>query len=421
MRPFERSRSSMPPGASPLKGLTSQNLEEAIIERELARKPGPEELMRDVEDEGMPPLEIVVGCVTISGRSMETDLELSDPNEPRVNQDAYCALPNGFASSRGGFLAVFDGHGPVGHLVSRYCKDRIPARLIADGHSRATLMENPRRALEAAFRGVNAELNSIDGLDVEYSGTTAVALHIYGRLITCGWVGDSRAVLGRENLETGRIEAVALTCDHKPELPAERRRIEAMDGRVARLMRRADENGSFRGGPNSPGVGEHGEGPFRVWMKNLWVPGLSMSRSLGDSIAHRVGVTPEPEIRTHEVVENDRFIVVATDGIWEFVSNEEAVAIVAACDAPEEAATTLAREAFKRWKQRNDGEIIDDITVLVATLRNIESRAGSSRRSSMDRGSRRSSMERLSQGSGSSLGSQRSSKRVSFSSEPGRL
>ena len=162
-------------------------------------------------------------------------------------------------------------------------------------------------------------------------------------------------------------------------------------------------------------------GPFRVWMKNLWVPGLSMSRSLGDSIAHRVGVTPEPEIRTHEVVENDRFIVVATDGIWEFVSNEEAVAIVAACDAPEEAATTLAREAFKRWKQRNDGEIIDDITVLVATLRNIESRAGSSRRSSMDRGSRRSSMERLSQGSGSSLGSQRSSKRVSFSSEPGRL
>ena len=137
----------MPPGAPPLKGLTSQNLEEAIIERELARKPGPEELMREVDDEGMPPLEIVVGCVTISGRSMETALELSDPNEPRVNQDAYCALPNGFASSRGGFLAVFDGHGPVGHLVSRYCKDRLPARLIADRHSRATLMENPRSCL----------------------------------------------------------------------------------------------------------------------------------------------------------------------------------------------------------------------------------------------------------------------------------
>ena len=100
-------------------------------------------------------------------------------------------------------------------------------------------------------------------------------------------------------------------------------------------------------------------------------------------------------------MEHDRFIVVATDGIWDFVSNEEAVAIVAACDAPEEAATALAREAFRRWKQRNDGEIIDDITVLVASLRNIESRsvAGSSRRSSLDRHSRLSSS--------SSFGSQR--------------
>jgi serine/threonine protein phosphatase PrpC len=256
-------------------------------------------------------------------------------------------------------------------------------------------MENPRRALEAAFRGVDVELNSMDGLDVEYSGTTAVALHIYGRLITCAWVGDSRAVLGRE-VQKGRIEALALTCDHKPELPAERRRIEAMDGRVARLMATPNAEGSFRGGVNSAGVGEFGEGPFRVWMKNLWVPGLSMSRSLGDSIAHRVGVTPEPEIRTHEIVEHDRFVIVATDGIWEFVSNEEAVAVVAACDSPEEAATALAKEAFERWKAMGSDEVIDDITVLVAALTNIESRSATS-------GSQRSSFERLSQGSNGSL------------------
>jgi len=393
-RPFEHSRSSMPGGASPLKTATRRDMEERIIEMELARKPGTEKLMWEVDNEGMPPLDIAVGCVTISGRSV-IGAAKGDANEPCVNQDAYCALPNGFASSRGGFLGVFDGHGPVGHLVSRYVKERLPARLIADKHSRATLMENPRRALEAAFRGVNVELNSMDGLDVEYSGTTAVALHIYGRLITCAWVGDSRAVLGRE-VQKGRIEALALTCDHKPELPAERRRIEAMDGRVARLMATPNAEGSFRGGVNSAGVGEFGEGPFRVWMKNLWVPGLSMSRSLGDSIAHRVGVTPEPEIRTHEIVEHDRFVIVATDGIWEFVSNEEAVAVVAACDSPEEAATALAKEAFERWKAMGSDEVIDDITVLVAALTNIESRSATS-------GSQRSSFERLSQGSNGSL------------------
>ena len=48
------------------------------------------------------------------------------------------------------------------------------------------------------------------------------------------------------------------------------------------------------------------------------------SRALGDALAHRVGVSSVPEISTHELSATDRFLILASDGIWEFITNEEA-------------------------------------------------------------------------------------------------
>lgn len=68
----------------------------------------------------------------------------------------------------------------------------------------------------------------------------------------------------------------------------------------------------------------HGKdiGPYRVWLKSQDIPGLAMSRSMGDSVAALVGVTPYPEIREVELVKEDCFIVLASDGVWEFLSNQ---------------------------------------------------------------------------------------------------
>jgi serine/threonine protein phosphatase PrpC len=63
-------------------------------------------------------------------------------------------------------------------------------------------------------------------------------------------------------------------------------------------------------------------GPARVWLKNENVPGLAMSRSIGDLVANSVGVSPEPEFYELELSEDDRFLVLASDGVWEFISNE---------------------------------------------------------------------------------------------------
>lgn len=69
-------------------------------------------------------------------------------------------------------------------------------------------------------------------------------------------------------------------------------------------------------------------GPSRVWVMNEQIPGLAMSRSFGDYIASRVGVISEPEIVTEKIDFNEGFIVLASDGIWEFMSNEKVVEIV---------------------------------------------------------------------------------------------
>lgn len=65
-----------------------------------------------------------------------------------------------------------------------------------------------------------------------------------------------------------------------------------------------------------------------MWLPDQELPGLAMSRSMGDQIAHSVGVTSVPEVTEHNLCENDSFVIVATDGVWEFLTNQEVAEIV---------------------------------------------------------------------------------------------
>ena len=58
------------------------------------------------------------------------------------------------------------------------------------------------------------------------------------------------------------------------------------------------------------------------------LPGLAMSRSMGDGVAHSVGVSAEPETMVFTLTVNDKFVVIASDGVWEFLSNEDIAMIV---------------------------------------------------------------------------------------------
>ena len=129
-------------------------------------------------------------------------------------------------------------------------------------------------------------------------------------------VGDSRAILASEVGEERKI--VALTRDHKPSLEDEKQRILKAGGRVFSM--------EYEDGYN---------GPARVWLADQDVPGLAMSRSLCDTVAHSVGVISEPEITEYELTDDDRVLVMGSDGLWEFISSEEVIELIEDCEQPE--------------------------------------------------------------------------------------
>lgn len=117
-------------------------------------------------------------------------------------------------------------------------------------------------------------------------------------------------------------------------------------------------------------------GPSRIWMQQEQIPGLAMSRCLGDFVASQLGVTCEPEFTHTELTPEDKFVIVASDGVWEFLSNEkvgvrqcvELVGCMWEAGDEEQACEVLVREAVLSWRHvapRQEDEVVDDITAVV--------------------------------------------------------
>jgi serine/threonine protein phosphatase PrpC len=251
------------------------------------------------------------------------------------------------------FYSVCDGHGYYGHDVSGMVKKRLPELLVKE----PGLLTEPARALRSATLKCDAELNH-GPIDVRFSGTTMVSVLLSGKVLYCANSGDSRAVLARQvnQRTTGKPRqwlAVALSRDHKPDEEDEAARIISRGGRIEAYT---DENGDPLG-------------PARVWLQEHQLPGLAMSRSLGDSVAASVGVTAEPEILECSLTPEDRFIVIGSDGVFEFLSSEDVVRIVAPYWKVQDvqgASERLVQEAELRWTEEED--VVDDITALVLFL-----------------------------------------------------
>lgn len=94
-----------------------------------------------------------------------------------------------------------------------------------------------------------------------------------------------------------------------------------------------------------------------------------MSRSIGDMIAHTVGVSSDPEVTRFDLSSRDKFIVIASDGVFEYLSNQEIGYIVQPYfqkHSPEKAGKALVLAAAQRWRENDT--VIDDITCIVICL-----------------------------------------------------
>ncbi|KAA0146519.1 hypothetical protein FNF29_07991 [Cafeteria roenbergensis] len=233
------------------------------------------------------------------------------------------------------FYGVFDGHG--GWRAAEYCQlhlsTQVEEMLVRD--------PEPSKALVAAFEQTDREfLRCANGRQLPWEdGTTAVAALVRGSDIWVANAGDSRAVLVRTD---GSVRPLSL--DHKPNRPDERDRILSTGGSVI----------------------HHG-----VWR----VQGmLAVSRALGDR-ALKPWVPPTPEICRHTIDEADAFLVLATDGLWDVMSNEEVGGAIYAVAAPQTVAERLVREALSRGSS-------DNVTALVVDLRAASARVALARTAS---------------------------------------
>lgn len=275
------------------------------------------------------------------------------PGNPNwINQDNFFVTEN-FEGRDIRIYCVLDGHGEHGHLVSRRCREMFPQ-----------FIKSARLDIDSAFNMMQNDLNAASDMDVRCSGATCVMATIIGGKVSVYNCGDSRAVLGRRN-PNGSIYAVALSKDHKPDKAEERKRILSCGGHLG--CRQVLVNQPGRGPVSMP------VGPCRVWYQHRGETlGLAMSRSLGDSIVHKSGVSAEPECIERPVDDYDDFLILATDGVWDVVDNNYAVQLVQSFAAksanwsPLEASSSVCRFARSRWEKLSP--MIDDISCIVVKI-----------------------------------------------------
>lgn len=255
---------------------------------------------------------------------------------------------------------VMDGHGANGDKVSEYAINKVHEELALCDQQFGPLIEdadsgNISKAFKLAFVTTDEKLRKDASIDAELSGTTAVAVLIVHAKATgktmlfSANAGDSRAVLLDHANETKD-----LTDDQKPDTPEEKRRINKAGGYV------------------SPPEVEWG-GPARVWLdQSMTLPGLAMARSIGDHLVKSVGVSAEPVVKAFTLNPKDLYLILASDGVWEFIESKEATALVNEQIVKQQLTATdacmkLIESAAAKWRQE-EGDYRDDITAICVKL-----------------------------------------------------
>nr|XP_009420981.1 PREDICTED: probable protein phosphatase 2C 35 [Musa acuminata subsp. malaccensis] len=283
------------------------------------------------------------------------------PDSPdRANQDSFCVKTGFQANPDLHFFGVFDGHGQFGTQCSVFVRDNLADILSGNAH----LSEDPVEAYHAAFLAANSAIHDSE-IDDSMSGTTAITVLVDGNTLYVANVGDSRAVAGIWN--GNRVMAEDLSTDQTPYRKDEYERVKLCGARVLSVDQ---VEGIVDPDIQSWGDEEDGDGdPPRLWVQNGMYPGTAFTRSVGDSTAESIGVIGDPEVKTVKITPNHLFFVVASDGIFEFLSSQAVVDMVSRFADPQDACLEIASESYKLWLENENRT--DDITVIVVQIRNI--------------------------------------------------
>lgn len=226
---------------------------------------------------------IVLCLLAVSAQFLTASVKVTYGYSTHQNKKPYQEDRFTYANVNGGqFFGVYDGHG--GNKVSSFLKYNLHA------YFQECLGKSRKQRFEYAF--ARAEEYVLTNYD---DGSTALVAYIDREsVLHYAWVGDSRAVL--EN--NGTVQFA--TQDHKPDRVHEKERIERAGG--------------------------------KVWWHGVWrVNGLAVSRSIGDRKLKNAGqgqIIADPDWEQIYLKKSNHFMIMASDGLWDVITNEEAVAMV---------------------------------------------------------------------------------------------
>ena len=261
-------------------------------------------------------------------------------------------------------FGVLDGHGKDGHYASKFAKEyillnleKLTEKLCSNGISTAEKIyqffkKDNFSIITQLYKNIDIEIQNQKKFDYIFSGTTCNIIFQFNNHLLCANVGDSRSILifdNNQNLQTSNI--FNFSYDHKPNINEECERILKHGGTIHKLL---DKNGKILGGP------------LRVFKKNKNYPGLAMTRSLGDLNAKSCGVINLPQIIEYDLNSYAKYMVICSDGIWEFLSNEMVTNIGNKYFVRDDIGghcMCLIHSAMKMWESQDI--IRDDITVVV--------------------------------------------------------
>jgi len=342
-----------------------------------------------------------IGNVTIRhAASSQRGFYPEDVHKP--NQDSY-SIDNKFSGAcDNSFFAVYDGHGDDGHTCARFAKKKLPmlmtkymrqlriseAQNLARNKGEKFVWKpddwpdlNKQQCEEISERAhlkCNEEIHDSDGVLDAFSGTTSCSALFHSGRIMISNVGDSRAILGKK-VEGSAIpqapstplplRAIPLSRDQTPIRRDELERVKECGARVMTFDQLTgdtpiDEDWVEE---NDQGENINLEGTMpRLWFKDAQNPGTAFTRSIGDSRGEKIGVIAEPECISVEITKDDRILVIASDGVFEFLTNQEVIDICAKFDDPCHACEDILAASYKKWLQYENRT--DDITVIVIYL-----------------------------------------------------